>query len=155
MAVTTAFPHSAKLDAMSGAVDFGAFTYKVALIKVTPTGTYDATSTNYSNITGNTDEATATTGYTAGGATLTIAATFPKLVNTDTAVVDFDPDTVWTVTGTLASDGCMIYTTEAVIGTANRAMSVHAFGGSPSATEGTFTIQWPTGDQITGIIRFA
>jgi len=154
MTVTTAFCHSAKLDAMNGAIDFGANTYKATLIKVTPTGNYDATSTNYSDITGNTDEATATTGYTAGGDNLTAEATFPKLVATSTAVMDW-VDEVWTVTGTLASDGCMIYTTEAVLGTANRALSVHAFAGSPSATDGTFTIQWPTGDQTNGITRLA
>jgi len=154
MAVTTAMCHSAKLDAMNGAVDFGAFTYKVALIKTAEAGTYNAASTNYSDITGNTDESTATTGYTAGGATLTAEATFPKLVATSTAVMDW-VNTPWTVTGTLASNGCMIYTTDATAGTANRAFSVHAFSGSPSATDGTFTINWPTGDQTNGIHRLA
>src|ERR1700722_19705629 len=39
-------------------------TFKIALIKVTPTGTYGAASTSYANITGNSDEVSGT-GYTA------------------------------------------------------------------------------------------
>jgi hypothetical protein len=47
--------------------------FKMALVKATPTGTYGAATTNYSNLTGNSDEVSGT-GYTAGGTTLTNVA---------------------------------------------------------------------------------
>ena len=72
--VTTAMPTSFKVELFKGLHDLqnGADTLKIALLKATASGsgTYGAASTNYSDITGNSDE-TSGTGYSAGGNTLT------------------------------------------------------------------------------------
>jgi hypothetical protein len=47
-------------------ITFTGDVFKIALIKVSPTGTYGAASVNYSDITGNSDEVSGT-GYTATG----------------------------------------------------------------------------------------
>jgi hypothetical protein len=159
MAVTTAFCNSAKVEVLTGVHDFTASTgdvFKAALIKTSETGTYGISTTNYSNLTGNSDEATVGgggSGYTAGGATLTNVT---PVISSNVAIVDFSPDTVWTLTGasaTLAASGCIIYNSSA----SNAAFSVHAFSGSPQASGdgATFTIQWPTPTNTTAIIRLA
>ena len=88
MAITTAMCNSFKQELLGGVHDLDTDTLKVALIKQTPTGTYDDNTTNYSDITGNTDEAVGTN-YSAGGqvldtATITLSGT--------TAFVDFDDE---------------------------------------------------------------
>ncbi len=69
MATTTALCTSFKSEILTKTHGLTADTIKAALIKASPTGIYGAASTNYSNITGNSDEVSGT-GYTAGGATL-------------------------------------------------------------------------------------
>lgn len=161
MAITTAFCTSAKVELLQALHDFDSASplpnaFKVALFKTTVTGTFGAATTNYSDMnTSPTDEAIVGgggTGYTAGGQLL--AQVTPTSSGT-TAYVDF-ADTVWTLSGagaTLASDGCMIYNTT----NGNRAVSVHQFSGSPSASGdgATFTIQWPTADASNAILRIA
>ena len=63
MAITTKMCTSFKTEILGGTHDLDTDTIKLALIKDTPSGTYDASTTNYSDVTGNTDEATGT-GYT-------------------------------------------------------------------------------------------
>ena len=125
--------------------------FKIALIKGSPTGTYDAASTNYSNITGNSDEATATTGYTAGGATLSANIT-PASSGSGSAPHAYTSWTVnptWTVTGTLSTAGAMIYNSSA----SNKAVGVLSFGGTQSVTAGTFTITLPANAAGTSILQ--
>lgn len=158
MAMTTAFCTSAKADLMKGTLNFllsGGSTVKLALVKTSMTGTYGAASTNYSNITGNSDEAAVGgggTGYSAGGSNLTRVD--PTTSGT-TAFTDF-ADLVFTLSGasaSLASDGCMIYNSS----NSNAAISCHAFSGSPSASGNgaTFTIQFPAPDASNAILRIA
>lgn len=158
MAITTAFCTSAKVDLMKGLTNFllsGGSTIKLALFKTTVTGTYGAASTNYSNITGNSDEASVGgggTGYSAGGSSLTRVD--PTSSGT-TAFTDF-ADLVITLSGasaSLASDGAMIYNST----NSNAAISCHAFSGSPSASGNgaTFTVQFPAADSSNAIIRLA
>ena len=66
MAITTAMCNSFKQELLGGVHDLDTDTLKVALIKETPSGTYGAATTNYSDVTGGSDEATGTN-YTAGG----------------------------------------------------------------------------------------
>ena len=72
--VTSAIATSFKVELLEGDHDFnnGADAFKCALFKANAsiTGTYDATTTNYSVMTGNSDELAATGGYSSGGNTL-------------------------------------------------------------------------------------
>ena len=69
MAITTAMCSSFKEELLGGVHDLDTDTLKLALIKASPTGTYGAATTNYSDVTGNSDEASGS-GYSAGGGTL-------------------------------------------------------------------------------------
>src|SRR6266576_4462347 len=65
---------------------FSGDTFKMALIKHTPTGTYDRLITRYAQVTGNTDEASGA-GYSAGGLALTTVS--PSIPDSNTAVLSF------------------------------------------------------------------
>lgn len=148
MAITTAMPTSFKQEVLVATHDFTnstGHTFKIALIKATPTGTYGAASTNYSDVTGNSDEASGT-GYTVGGNTLTSAT--PTTSGT-TAYCDFT-DTSWT-TATISADGCIIYNTSA----SNAAVYVGDFGGTKTSTGGTFSVTFPAADASNAILRIA
>lgn len=148
MAATTAMCTSFKSELMQALHNFlltGGNTFKIALIKSGMTGTYGAATTNYSNVTGNTDEASGT-GYTAGGATLTRVD--PATSGT-TAYTDF-ADASWT-TATISANAALIYNTT----NGNRAVSVHDFGGTVSSTAGTFQITFPAADASNAILRLA
>jgi hypothetical protein len=58
MAITTAMCTSFKSELLGGIHDLDTNTLKLALIKASPSGTYGAATTNYSDVTGNSDEAT-------------------------------------------------------------------------------------------------
>src|SRR6201985_2691599 len=107
MATTTALCTSFKSEILGKLHDMDTDTIKVALIKVSPTGTYGAASTNYSNITSNSDEVTGT-GYTAGGTPLSGRAVTSSGT---TALADWS-DTSWT-TATISTTACMIYNSTA------------------------------------------
>jgi hypothetical protein len=62
--------------------------FKMALFKVGIAGTYGAASTNYTDMTGNSDETTGT-GYTAGGTTLT---NVDPSVSSPSAFTNFSPN---------------------------------------------------------------
>lgn len=132
-----------------GTVNFVADTFKVALIKASMSGTYGAASTNYTDITGNTDE-TSGTGYTAGGNSLTNVS--PTTSGT-TAFVDF-ADSSWT-SASFSTTACMIYNNSRRGPTATRACSVHDFAGTQTVTAGTFTLVFPTPDASNAILRLA
>lgn len=124
--------------------------FKMALIKVTPTGTYGAASTNYTNITGNADEVSGT-GYTATGTVLTNVT--PTTSGT-TALTNFSPNPNWT-SASFSATACMIYNTSTRQGTAGRSISTHDFGGTQTVTSGTFTVVMPTADAANAILRIA
>jgi hypothetical protein len=148
MAATTAMATSFKSELMQALHNFlltGGNTFKLALIKVGMAGTYGAASTNYSNITGNTDEA-AGTNYSAGGGTLT---RIDPTTSGTTAFTDF-ADLVFS-TVTISAVACMIYNSTS----GSRCVSVHDFGGTKTATAGDMTIQFPTPDASNAILRLA
>ena len=124
-------------------------TFKIALIKSSPAGTYGAASTNYSDVTGNSDEVTGT-GYSAGGNTLTNVT--PSTSGT-TALTDF-ADTTWS-TATITARGALVYNSSTAAGTADRAVIVLDFGSDKTSTAGDFTITFPTADASNAIIRIA
>lgn len=147
MAITTAMCSSFKQELLGGVHDLDTDTLKLALIRNSTSGspiaTYGAATTNYSDVTGNSDEASGT-GYSAGGGTLdspviTLSGT--------TAFVDFADEAFSNVT--VSADGCIIYNSSQ----SNKAIAVFDFGGTVSATSGTLTVQFPTADATNAVIR--
>lgn len=143
MAITTAMCNSFKQELLGGVHDLDTDTLKLALIKASPTGTYGAATTNYSDVTGNSDEATGT-GYSAGGqaldsATITLSGT--------TAFVDFADEVFSTLT--ISADGAIIYNSSQ----SNKAVAVFDFGSTVTATNGDFTVVFPTADASNAVIR--
>ena len=145
MAITTAMCNSFKQELLGGVHDLDTDTLKVALIKQSPTGTYGAATTNYSDITGNSDEAVGTN-YTAGGQTLDSATIS---LSGNTAFVDF-ADEVFTNL-TISADGAIIYNTSQ----GNKAVAVFDFGGTVTSTSGDFTVVFPTADSSNAVIRIS
>ena len=129
MAITTAMCTSFKGELLGGTHDLDSHTLKIALIKASPSGTYNAATTNYSDVTGNSDESSGSN-YSAGGQNLdgaTISTTGT------TAIVDFTDEVFTNVT--TSADGCIIYNSSA----SNKAICVIDFGGTVSATAGDLT----------------
>ena len=145
MAITTAMCNSFKQELLGGVHDLDTDTIKIALIKDTPVGTYGAATTNYSNVTVNSDEATGTN-YTTGVNTLTSPVI---ALDGSTATVDF-ADTTWS-SATVSADGCIIYNASQ----SNAAIAVIDFGGTKTSTNGDFTIELPTADASNAIVRIA
>jgi len=145
MAITTAMCNSFKEELLGGVHDLDTDSLKIALIKDTPTGTYGASTTNYSDVTGNSDEATGTN-YTAGGQVLDSATI---TLSGSTAFVDF-ADEVFTNL-TISADGAIIYNASQ----GNAAIAVFDFGGTVTATSGDFTVVFPTADASNAVIRIS
>lgn len=118
-------------------------TFKIALYS--SAATLGASTTVYSS----TDEVAASGTYSSGGGTLTgVTVTVPVTPGT-TVVVDF-ADISFTG-ATINARGALIYNSTK----ANRAVAVLDFGADKIVTGGTFTIQFPTPDAASGIIRLA
>ena len=145
MAITTAMCNSFKQELLGGVHDLDTDVLKIALIEDTPSGTYDASTTNYSNVTVNSDEAVGTN-YVTGGNTLGSAVI---ALDGSTATVDF-ADTTWS-SATVSADGCIIYNSTQ----GNAAVAVIDFGGTKTSTNGDFTIQLPAADASNAIVRIA
>ena len=145
MAITTAMCNSFKTEALGGLHDLDTDSLKLALIKSSMSGTYNASTTNYSDVTGNSDEASGTN-YSAGGQALGGAAIS---LDGSTAIVDFTDEVFSNVT--VSADGCIIYNTA----NSNSAIAVIDFGGTVSATAGDLTIEFPAANASNAIIRIA
>ena len=148
---TTAMPTSFKVEILTATHNFTASTgdtFKIALGKATAsvTGTYGAATTNYSDLTGNSDELANGSGYTTGGNTLTSVT---PVADGTTAVCDFD-NTTWT-SATFTTSGAIIYNSSA----SNEAVAVLSFGGDQQVSSGDFQIQFPAAAAATAIIRIA
>ncbi len=152
MAITSAICSSFKRDLLKGKHDFdtsgdGGDSFKIALY--TSSATLGASTTDYSA----TNEITNTSGtaYTAGGEALT--NTGVGLTST-TAFTDFS-DVSWT-SASFTANGALIYNTTTDGGSSTTdAVCVIAFGSDKTATNGTFTIQFPANDSSSAIIRLA
>jgi hypothetical protein len=152
MAITSAICSSFKQELLEGKHDFqtsgnGGHSFKIALY--TSSATLGAATTAYSAT--NEISNTSGTAYTAGGAALT--NTGVGLTST-TAFTDFS-DVSYT-SASFTANGALIYntTTDGGSSTTN-AVAVIAFGSDKTATNGTFTIQFPANDSSNAIIRLA
>jgi len=142
MAITQTLCTSFKVELLTGTHNFTATTgdsFKIALY--TSSATLGATTTAYSS----TNEVSGT-GYTAGGAALTEVT--PTSSGT-TAYVDFG-DATWS-SATITARGALIYNST----DSNKAVAVLDFGADKTSTNGDFTVQFPTADSSTAIIRIA
>ena len=149
---TTAMPTSFKVEILKAVHNFsnpGGNTFKLALGKGsgTITGTYNASTTSYDDLTGNSDELANGNGYTTGGNTLTSVT---PVADGTTAVCDFD-NTTWT-TATFTTSGGIIYNDTAA---GNPACAILSFGGDQQVSSGDFQIQFPAAAAATAIIRIA
>ena len=103
-----------------------------------PTNTYEVTQTS--------------SGYTAGGKSLTASA--DPVLSGDTACVKF-ADISWT-SASFTARGCLIYNSTAVTGfTTNRAVCAVNFGADKTVTSGTFTVQFPAQTAGNAIVQIA
>ena len=143
--ITTAMCNSFKQELLGGVHDLDTDTLKLALIKASPAGTYGAATTNYSDITGNTDEASGTN-YTVGGQALDSPAIS---LSSGVAFVDFADETF--TNATVSADGAIIYNASK----SDRAIAVFDFGGTVTSTSGDFTIVFPTADSSNAVIRIS
>ena len=135
---------SFKVALLDGEMDFSSNTsqtFKIALF--TSSADLDADTTAYAV----TNEASGT-GYTAGGATLTIATN--PTATSGTAYLTFSTVT-WT-TSSITARGALIYRSS---GTGNNAIAVLDFGADKTTLGSTFTVTFPTADNNTAIIRIA
>jgi len=122
--------------------------FKVALIRVSMAGNYDAASTGYGNITGNSDEVSGT-GYTAGGAALTNVA---PSVTGGVAVASFGNPS-WSA-ASFSFRAAMFYNAGARLGVANRGVAVFDFGSDQAVSGGgTVTLIIPSVSSSSGLIR--
>ena len=103
-------------------------TYKIALIKPAPSGTFGASTANYSAL--STDEVASGSGYTTGGATLSSLT----VSGSGKLTIDF-ADATWS-TASFSAAGALIYNSTK----ANRAVAVLSFGGTYTGTGGNFTV---------------
>ena len=147
MAVTTALCTSFKGELLGAVHDLDTHTIKLALIKSSSSGTYNKTTTNYSDVTGNSDEATGTN-YSAGGQQLD-SISISTDASSGRAFVDIADEVFSNVT--CQAEGCIIYNSSQ----GNKAIAVIDFNGTVSATAGDLTVQFPAigSGGATAIIR--
>ena len=145
MAITSAVCTSFKVELLKGVHDFTATTgdtFKIALYD--SDATLGAGTTAFST----SEEITNTSGtaYTSGGATLTSVT---PVASSTTAICDFAD--VSFSSASFTANGALIYNSS----DSNAAVCAIAFGSDKTATNGTFTIQFPTADATNAIIRLA
>jgi hypothetical protein len=134
-------PDSFKTDLLGGVFDFdssGGSTFKLALY--TDISGFSTSTTAYTT---SNEVSSSGTSYTAGGNTLTNNGV---AVASNVGYVDFADLTFSSVT--LSAVGALIYK-----GTSNEAVLVLDFGGTKTATNGDFVVQFPTANSSSAIIR--
>ena len=88
-------------------------------------------------------------GYSTGGATLSSPTV---ALSSTTAYIDF-ADATWS-SASFTANGALIYRSDGSAPT-NDAVCVIAFGGDYTATNGTFTVQFPAAASSTAILRLS
>ena len=139
MAITQAMCSSFKQQILLGEHDLDTDVLKIALY--VSAATLSASTTVYT-----TSNEVVGTGYVAGGNTLAGATV---TLSGTTAYVDFS-DTTWS-TATFTARGALIYNSSK----SNKAIAVLDFGADKTATAGDFTVQFPTNNASSAIVRIA
>ena len=151
MAITQAMCTSFKTELLTGTHNFtnsSGNTFKLALYAISSGGKSSTTATLGATTTAlvTTGEVASSGSYTTGGGSLTNVT--PTSSGT-TAFTDFS-DLSFT-TATITARGALIYNSSQ----SNKAVAVLDFGSNKSSTSGTFTIQFPTANSSSAIIRIA
>ena len=152
MAISSAICNTFKGELLEGKHNFSSgsgHTFKIALF--TSSASLGASTTDYST----SNEITNTSGsaYTAGGKALTNNGVTSSS-GASVAFVDF-VDAQFT-SASFTANGAMIYNTTTAGGSGTTdAVCILAFGGDFTASNGTFTIQFPTADTSSAIIRIS
>lgn len=147
MAINQAVCATFKQELLNGDHDITNDTVNLALF--TDSATLNANTTAYAA----TNEVGASGTYAAGGATLqsaTVGLTKTS-VTASTAFVDF-ADLSFT-SATISAQAALIYNRSS--SATNAAIAVLDFGGVKTSTNGTFTIQFPTNDATSAILRIS
>ena len=136
-----------KEELLKGNHDFdGGATYKIALYTSSKTvSASDPTAYNTTN-----QVSASGTNYTTAGNTLANPSVTGGS-SASTAFVDFD-DLSFT-SATISAQAALIYNTSSA--NTNAAIAVLDFGGVKTSTNGTFTIQFPTNDATSAILRIS
>lgn len=144
MAISQAMCTSFKVELLDGVHNFTPSTgdvFKIALY--TSSATLDATTTAYTT----SGEVPSTGNYTAGGNNLTVSVA-PTSTGT-TAFLSF-ANTTWSA-ATITARGAMIYNSSQ----SDKSVAILDFGSDKTSTAGDFTINFPTADASSAIIRIA
>ena len=144
MAITQGMADSFKVQILSGQqnlVSGSTSTYKLALY--TSSAVLSNATTAYTTVG---EVTSSSSNYTAGGNTLTVSTSPTSTGNV--AFLSF-ANSSWT-NANITANGALIYNS-----TANTAVAVLAFGADKTATNGTFTVIFPTADSTNAIIRIA
>ena len=145
---TTAMPNSFKVELATAIHDFTITTggaFYCALGIPSPSGTYGTATTNYSNLTGNSDEVANGSGYTTGGVALTNVT---PLNSTTHTYWQFGSNPAWT-SATFSCRGCIIYNSSK----SNKAVYVGDFGGTQTVASGTLTLVQPANASTTSLLQ--
>ncbi len=153
--ITSCMVNSFRQEILVATHNFTATTgnvFKVPLFKAQAslTGTYDKTTTNYSSMTGNSDELANGNGYTTGGFAWTAAQNTTPSVTNSVAIATWSTNPSWT-SSTFVTRGCMIYNSSA----SNKCVSLYNFGSDQTVTAGTLTLVLPTANDTSAILRLA
>lgn len=132
-----------------GGLSFSADIFKIALGIASPTGTYGSGTTNYSNLTGNSDEVSGT-GYTATGQVLT--ANISPANTGANAFWQWSVNPSWTGS-TFSTRAALVYNTSNRGAGAGASVSVHDFGGTQTVAAGTFTLIQPSNAATTSLLQ--
>lgn len=146
MAIAQAMCTSFKVALLNGEMDFSSDTaqaFKVALYTGDASLGADTTAYTTSNEVANGN------GYTTGGYTLTISTNPTDGGSGTTAFLDF-ADATW-ANSTITARGALIYK----VGGGNPSIAVLDFGANKSTSNSPFTIQFPTGNATSAIVRIA
>jgi len=145
MAITQSIPNSFKKQLLDGDHDFkssGGDVFKLAMY--TSTATLTSATTSYTTD----NEVSASGQYSAGGGTLVNNGTS---VASGVAIVDYADLSFTGVT--ITARGALIYNTSSTA--TNAAVAVLDFGADKTATDGTFTIQFPAFTTAAAILRIS
>ena len=150
MAIASVLTNSFKTELLKGLHSFdtsgatpAGSVFKIALYN--SSADLGTTTTAYTT----TEELATATGYTRPGNPLTNTGVG---ITTVTSFTDFS-DTSWT-SASFTARGCLIYNSSTITGlTTDAAVCSIDFGGDKTVSSGTFTIQFPTNDSSSAIIR--
>jgi len=150
MAISSGIAIKWKELAMGGHIPSISTGYKGFKIALYASGTSLSNGTSLYKTTGEISASTGgvSTNYTAGGNICTVISVS---VAGSIAYMQF-ADQSW-ASATFAAAGCLIYNTST--STANRTLAVIDFGGTKTATNGTFTVTMPAAGASRSIARLA